>query len=66
MYDSDENVIEVPKEYKSIKNRRGGIRREFVDQEAELSGTNCIKIGLRGKLILSKRKGLWEVIFSRK
>ena len=28
------------------------------------SGTNCIKIGLPGKLILSKRKGLWEVIFS--
>ena len=27
-------------------------------------GTNCIKIGLPGKLILSKRKGLWEVIFS--
>ena len=29
-------------------------------------GTNCIKIGLPGKLILSKRKGLWEVLFSRK
>ena len=27
-------------------------------------GTNCIKIGLPGKLILSKRKGLREVIFS--
>ena len=27
-------------------------------------GTNCIKIGLPGKLILSKRKGLWEVLFS--
>ena len=30
------------------------------------SGTNCIKIGLPGKLILSKRKGLLEVQFSRK
>ena len=28
------------------------------------SGMNCIKIGLAGKLILSKRKGLWEVLFS--
>ena len=27
-------------------------------------GTNCIKIGLPGKLILSTRKGLREVIFS--
>ena len=27
-------------------------------------GMNCIKIGLPGKLILSKRKGLWEVLFS--
>ena len=24
------------------------------------SGTNCIQIGLPGKLIFSKRKGLWE------
>ena len=30
----------------------------------KLSGTNCIKIGLPGKLILSKRKGLREVLFS--
>ena len=29
-----------------------------------LLGTNCIKISLPGKLILSKRKGLWEVLFS--
>ena len=28
------------------------------------TGTNCIKIGLPGKLILSKRKGLREVLFS--
>ena len=27
-------------------------------------GTNCIKIGLPGKLVLSKRKGLQEVLFS--
>ena len=39
------------------------------DQEAaaaEGPGTNCIEIGLPGKLILSKRKGLWEVLFSLK
>ena len=28
------------------------------------AGMNCIKKGLPGKLILSKRKGLWEVLFS--
>ena len=27
-------------------------------------GMNCIKIGLSGKLIFSKRKGLREVLFS--
>ena len=30
------------------------------------AGTNCIKIGLPGKLILSKRKGHPEIIFSGK
>ena len=29
-----------------------------------VAGTNCIKIGLPGKPILSKRKGLWEVRFA--
>ena len=29
-----------------------------------LPGTNCVKIGLPGKLVLSKRKGLLEVQFS--
>ena len=28
------------------------------------TGGNCIKVGLPGKLILSKRKGLWEDLFS--
>ena len=31
---------------------------------AEVPGGNCIKIGLPGKPILSKRKGLREVLFS--
>ena len=30
------------------------------------AGSNCIKISLWGKLILSERKGLWEVLFSLK
>ena len=32
------------------------------DGRAAGPGTNCIKIGLPGKLILSKRKGLLEVL----
>ena len=35
-----------------------------ADLEVVLPGGNCIKIGLPGKLILSKRKGLWEITFS--
>ena len=35
-----------------------------VDLGRDGAGGNCIKIGLPGKLILSKRKGLREVIFS--
>ena len=31
---------------------------------AQSPGGNCMKIGLPGKLILSKRKGLREVLFS--
>ena len=38
--------------------------REHVPAGQQRPGTNCIKIGLPGKLILSKRKGLLEVIFS--
>ena len=30
----------------------------------DIPGKNCIKIGLPRKLILSKRTGLWEVLFS--
>ena len=45
----------------------GGVREAVgggVAARARGAGTNCIKIGLPGKLILSKRKGLREVIFS--
>ena len=41
--------------------RRGG---EDGSDAAAVPGTNCIKIGLPGKLILRKRKGLWEIMFS--
>ena len=34
------------------------------EDEQKSSGMNCIKIDLPGKLILSKRKGLLEVILS--
>ena len=34
------------------------------EEEVEAAGSNCIKISLPGKMILSKRKGLWEVTFS--
>ena len=34
------------------------------DTVSMATGTNCTKIGLPGKLILSKREGLWETIFS--
>ena len=40
------------------------MRRMENKQAGVFAGTNCIKIGLPGKLILSKRKGLREVLFS--
>ena len=40
--------------------------RSASKKEAARPGMNCIKIGLPGKLILSKRKGILEVLFSRK
>ena len=49
----------------------GGDRGLLADGRPELAvdlaadpGANCIKIGLPGKSILSKRKGLPEVVFS--
>ena len=35
----------------------------FMPRARIFPGGNCIKIGLPGKLILSKRKGLREVLF---
>ena len=37
------------------------VARSFAD--ITTAGTNCIKIGLPGELIFSKRKGLREVLF---
>ena len=37
---------------------------EAVVRHDGAAGSNCIKIGLPGKLILSKRKGFREVLFS--
>ena len=39
------------------------INRAFHFAKDKSTGMNCIKIGLPGKLILSKRKGLREVLF---
>ena len=48
-----------------------GVGNLFVEDDGDaivlapvLSGGNCIKICLAGKLILSKRKRLREVLFS--
>ncbi|TRY75331.1 hypothetical protein TCAL_01352 [Tigriopus californicus] len=39
-YDSEENEIEEPKKVaKKLFNKKGGLRREFVENEAELSGS---------------------------
>ena len=40
--------------------RVGGVHRRVGRGGA---GMNCIKLGLPGKLMLSKRKGLQEVLF---
>ena len=48
-----------------VRVRVGAVHR-VGDVAAELPGGNCIKIGLPGKRILSKRKGLREVLFSWK
>ena len=58
----------------SSRRRRGGCStasqrtRSTTASEAapRRPGTNCIKIGLAGELTISKRKGLWEVLFSSK
>ena len=42
-YDSDENIVERPKEpeFKGFKSKKGGLRREFLEREAELSGSDA-------------------------
>ena len=45
------------------KARMEQIRLEQQEQKRQ-QGMNCIKIGLAGKLILGKRTGLREVLFS--
>ena len=53
----------------SLEGERGGHAGRRVDARHHRqtagdasAGGNCIKMGLPGKLILSKRKGLWEVL----
>ena len=52
----------IPKKKRSNPETSGeSVKAEPRDNEP---GNNCIKIGLPGKRILSKRKGLGEVLFS--
>ena len=44
--------------------RERALQPEGADDPRDEPGMNCIKIGLPGKLILSKRKGLRVVLFS--
>ena len=39
-YDSDENIVEEPQEFKGFKSKKGGLRKEFLEREAELSGSD--------------------------
>ena len=41
-----------------------GSKKEDWSFSFQTPGMNCITIGLPGKLIRRKRKGLWEVLFS--
>ena len=46
------------------KVREGELPATVVAVGLVMTGGNCLKISLPGKLILSKRKSLWEVPFS--
>ena len=54
---------ELPQGFLPEQTGQGG-RRGGLARPVDPPGMNCIKIGLPGKLILSKRKGLREVLFS--
>ena len=58
-----------PRQFAALQRRHHALERPQVElpppgEPRREPGGNCIKIGLSGKLILSKRKGLWEVILS--
>ena len=55
------DVVAYGEAYDALCEGKGG---RVLAECACTSGTNCLKIGLPGKLILSKRKGLLEVLFS--
>ena len=64
--DSDSDGEEKEPEKGPDSDGDGGLDEKASARQivASSSGMNCIKIGLPGKLILSKRKALREVIFS--
>ena len=51
-------------QYRSIKMDTEEDMNEMLRPSKQRAGTICIKIGLPGKEILSKRKGLREFLFS--
>ena len=57
--DSDDQQRRRISEWRSLKEMKERLKRTEI-----ITGMNCIKIGLPGKLILSERKGLWELLFS--
>ena len=64
----DQRGVDVLLPYGDVRPNGSGDRRSGDRRGAQrlsgMSGTNCIKIGLPGKLILSVIKGLCEVLFS--
>ena len=59
---SPTQYFNVPFVFSGVPARKG--RGAPRHQAREPAGTTCIKIGLPAKLILSKRKGLPEDLFS--
>ena len=56
--------VEGETEAGRVAGQLGGAQDAARRGERPHAGTNCIKIGLPGKLILSKRKVLLEDLFS--
>ena len=63
------NVHLKMRPHREREDLHGGERQRAHDEvgrrrRVPRAGGNCIKIGLPGKLTLSKRNGLWEVLYA--